>query len=197
MLSGTRGWLAVLALVTGAAALLLAGCDSGTPAVHAPAFVVPTPTPMSNQSSGPAGSAELANQVLTGWINALDGSAPGGYPAVRQVCGRDPGCLGLVDTAKALPHPTGATTYGFQWSYVLAGQPVPDPVHPDSWTVDVRPYWQALGVAYPGHDGWMPATMLRFRLRDAGGRWQIVSVTPVPVGSESPAPAPLTSPSVG
>jgi hypothetical protein len=183
--------------VLGAAAVLLAGCDSGTPAVHAPAFVVPTPTPMSNVGSGPAGSAELANQVLTGWINALDGSGPGGYPAVQAVCGPDPGCLALVATAKALPHPTGPTTDGFQWSYVLAGQLAPDPVHPDSWTVDARPYWQALDVSYPGHDGWMPATMLRFRLRDQGGTWRIVSATPVPVSEESPAPAPLISPSVG
>jgi hypothetical protein len=197
VLTGTRGWAAATGLVGALVVGVLAGCASATPVVHAPAFVVPTPTPMTGGTAGPAGTAEQANQLLTGWINALDGSSPGGYPAVLAPCGHDAGCLGLVATAEALPHPTGHGTNGFQWSYVLAGNLTPDPVHPDSWTVDARPYWQALDVPYPGHDGWMPATMLRFRLRDTGGDWQIVSVTPVPASSESPAPAPLTSPSVG
>jgi hypothetical protein len=141
--------------------------------------------------------------AATGLVGALVVGVLAGCASATPVvhapapCGHDAGCLGLVATAEALPHPTGHGTNGFQWSYVLAGNLTPDPVHPDSWTVDARPYWQALDVPYPGHDGWMPATMLRFRLRDTGGDWQIVSVTPVPASSESPAPAPLTSPSVG
>jgi hypothetical protein len=53
VLSGTRGWAAaglVGALLVG----VLAGCASATPVVRAPAFVVPTPTPMTGGTTGPA-----------------------------------------------------------------------------------------------------------------------------------------------
>lgn len=180
---------ALAAAVAGA----VAGCGGSPPAVHGPAFVVPTPPPMTN-GNGPAGDADGANTFVTGWVHGLEGAHPGGLPAERAACGADRVCLGLVDTARALPNASASTAYGYHWSYVTAGQPAPDPDHPDSWRVDLRPYWQALDLRYPGHDGWATATMLRFRVRQAAGRWGIVSVSMVP---GSPLPAPLSSPSVG
>jgi hypothetical protein len=141
----------------------VAGCGGSPPAVHAPAFVVPTPPPMTN-GNGPAGDADGANNVVTGWVHGLEGADPGGLPAERAACGADRVCLGLVDTAQALPNASASTAYG---SGQLAGGPpavlaVAGPALPGARRVGHR------------HDAAVPGAAGRRQVGDRvglGGTW--------------------------
>ncbi len=143
--------------------LALTGCADTAP-VSAPAFVVPSPPPLSTGGGG-TGTAQQASDTLSDWVHSLYlAHFSKGYRTHQEACHGDAPCLALVRQARALPYRPGQGVRPVAWSMELDDVMRADPAHHGSWTQVIRPYWRADSLPYGGHDGWASATMLRVRM---------------------------------